>query len=76
MGSMDQIEIELWRVGAVACFWMTDWRRIRTVSADETLSDQTFRSPSEALASVRELRRFFRFVASRTTTPTAEVSVA
>jgi hypothetical protein len=75
-GNMDQIEIELWRVGAVACLWMTDWRRIRIVSADETLSDQTFRSPSEALASARELRRFFRFVASRTTRPTAEVSVA
>jgi hypothetical protein len=76
MGSMDQIDIELWRVGAVACFWMTDWRRIRIVSAGETLSDQTFTSPSEALASARELRRFFRFVASRTTPPTTEVSVA
>jgi hypothetical protein len=62
---MDQIDIELWRVGTVACFWMTDWRRIRIVSVGETLSDQTFTSPSEALASARELRRFFRFAASR-----------
>ena len=62
---MDQIDIELWRVGTVACFWMTDWRRIRIVSAGETLSDQTFTSPSEALASARELRRFFKFAASR-----------
>jgi len=76
MDSMNQIDVELWRVGAVACFWMTDWRRIRIVSAGETLSDQTFTSPSEALASARELRRFFRFVASRTTPPTTEVTVA
>jgi hypothetical protein len=76
MGGMDQIDIELWRVGAVACLWMTDWRRIRIVSAGETLSDQTFTSPSEALASARELRQFFRFVASRNERPTADLSVA
>jgi hypothetical protein len=62
---MDQIDIELWRVGAVACFWMRDWRRIRIVSSGETVSDQTFTSPSEALASARELRQFFRFIAAR-----------
>jgi hypothetical protein len=61
---MDHVDIELWRIGRVACLWMTDWRRIRIVSAGETLSDQTFTSPSEALASARELRRFFSFIAT------------
>jgi hypothetical protein len=59
---MPSTDIELWRIGNVACLWLADWRRIRIVSAGETLSDQTLSSPSEALASARELRRFFKFI--------------
>ena len=35
LAAWTKTEIELWRVGAVACHWMTDWRRIRIVSAGE-----------------------------------------
>jgi hypothetical protein len=59
---MHPSDIELWRIGNVACFWLADWRRIRIMSSGETLSDQRFASPSDALTSARELRRFFKFI--------------
>jgi hypothetical protein len=62
---MHKSHIELWRVGNVTCQWMADWRRIRIVSAGEILSDQMLATPSEALASARELRLFFKSISSR-----------
>jgi hypothetical protein len=61
---MNEPHIELWRIGSVACLWLADWRRIRVVSAGETLSDQTLPSPSDALAAARELRTFFKFIST------------
>jgi hypothetical protein len=62
---MDKADIELWRVGAVSCQWLGDWRRIRIVSAGEILSDQLLESPSEALSAARELRAFFKSLETR-----------
>jgi hypothetical protein len=62
---MDKADIELWRVGAVSCQWLSDWRRIRIVSGAEILSDQLLASPSEALSAARELRAFFKSLDAR-----------